>query len=112
MRLEQSADIGVVAFFDGGAVTIAGVVDQHVDAAEPLLGVLGSSRDLFGICDVKRDREHTIGRGVGQVGDSRDIACGDDGVVARADDRFGEGAAEAGRAAGDEPGGQEPLLFF
>jgi len=27
VRLEQGAEVGVVAFFDGGAVTAAGVVD-------------------------------------------------------------------------------------
>ena len=42
---------------------------------------------------------------VGEILDSRDVAGGDDGVVAGGEDRFGEGAAEAGRAAGDEPGG-------
>ena len=34
------ADFGVVAFFDRGAVTVAGVVDQDVDAAEPFFGLL------------------------------------------------------------------------
>jgi hypothetical protein len=38
VRLEQGADIGVVAFFDGGAIPVAGVVDQDVDAAKSLLG--------------------------------------------------------------------------
>jgi hypothetical protein len=105
VRLEQGADVGVVAFFDGAAVAVTGVVDQHVDAAEPLLGLLHSGGDLIGIGDVERDREHAIRRGVGEVGYSRDVASRDDGVVACADDRFGEGAAESGRAAGDEPGG-------
>ena len=105
MRLEQSADVGVVAFLDGGAVAVAGVVDQHVDAAEPLVGLLHGGGDLLGIGDVERDGEHPVGRGVSQVGDPRGVAGGDDGVVAGADDGFGEGAAEPGRAAGDEPGG-------
>jgi len=110
--LEQSADVGVVAFLYRGAVTVAGVVDQHVDAAEPIVGLLHSGGDLFGIGDVEPDGEHPVGHGVSQVGDARGIACGDDGVVAGADDGFGQGAAEPGRAAGDEPGGHDPLLFF
>jgi hypothetical protein len=105
VRLEQGADVGVVAFFDGGAVAVAGVVDQHIDAAEPLFCLLHSGGDLFGTGDVKRKGEHTFGRALGQVGDSRDVAGGDDGVVAFANDGFGEGTAESGRAAGDEPCG-------
>ena len=36
---------------------------------------------------------------------SGDVACCDDGIVAGRDDGLREGAAESGRAAGDEPGG-------
>ena len=105
MRLEQRPDVDVVALFDCCAVAIAGVVDQHVDTAEPLLGLLHGGRDLLGFGDVERGRENPIGCGVGQVGHPCDVARGDDGVVAGADHGIGERAAESGRAAGDEPGG-------
>ena len=84
----RGADVGVVTLLDGGAVAVACVVDQHVDTAEPLLGLPHRGRHLLGVGDVERDREHSVGRGVGQVGDFRDIAGGDDGVVARADRRL------------------------
>ncbi len=90
VRLEQGAHVGVVAFLDGRAVTVAGVVDQDVDAAEPLLGLLHRGGDLPGIRDVERDGEHPLRGRVGQIGDPGDIARGDDSVVACADDRFGE----------------------
>ena len=61
VRLEQGADLGVVAFFDRGAITVAGVVDQDVDAAEPLLGLLHGGGDLVGMGDVKRDRSTRSG---------------------------------------------------
>src|ERR1700677_3591606 len=54
VRLEQGADLGVVAFFDRGAITVAGIVDQYVDAAaEPLLGLLHDRGDLLRLGDVK-----------------------------------------------------------
>jgi hypothetical protein len=40
VRLEQGANVGVVTLLDGGAVTVAGIVDQDVDATEPLVGLL------------------------------------------------------------------------
>ena len=111
MRLEQGADLGVVAFFDGGAITVAGVVDQDVDAAEALLGLLYGRADLLGVGDVEGGGEYALGRRLGQVGDFGRIARGDDGVVAGADHSFGEGATESGRAAGDEPGGHGEAPF-
>ena len=41
---EQRPDFGVVALLDGGAVTVAGVVDQHVDAAETFLRLRARQR--------------------------------------------------------------------
>ena len=52
--LEHGADVGVVAFFDGGQVAVAGVVDQHVDAPELLLRHLdGGLRASAGLVDVE-----------------------------------------------------------
>ena len=38
MGVEELTDGVVLALLDRGAIAVAGVVDQHVDAAEPLLG--------------------------------------------------------------------------
>ena len=53
LSVEQFADVGVIAFLDGCAVTVAGVVDQHVDAAELLLRPIGRVSDLRGVGDVE-----------------------------------------------------------
>jgi hypothetical protein len=52
LSLEQGADIGVIAFLDGGTVAVASVVDQYVDAAERLLGLANRVGDLPRIGDV------------------------------------------------------------
>jgi len=103
--LEQGTDVGVVAFLDRSAITIAGVVDQDVDAAEPLLGLFYSRPARVG--DVKGNGKHALRRCVGQVGDLRSVARGDDSIVAGPDHSFGERAAQPGRLAGDKPGGHE-----
>ena len=111
VRFKQGANIGVVTFFDGSAVTVSGVVDQDVDTAEPLLGLLYGRDDLVGPGDVKRDGEHPLGCGLGQIGNTADVACGDDRVVAGADDSVGERAAQPGGAAGDKPGGHRQCVL-
>jgi hypothetical protein len=111
VRLEQGADLGVVAFFDRGAITVAGIVDQYVDAAtEPLLGLLHDRGDLLGFGDVKGGGEHALRCRVGQIGHLRDVACGDDSIVAGPDDSVSERSAKSGRAACDKPGGHERRL--
>jgi hypothetical protein len=55
--------------------------------------------------DVERERQCGVGVLVGQVLHLRDLARGDDDVVPAGEGGLGEGAAEAGGAAGDEPGG-------
>ena len=81
---EQPLHVGVVAFLDGGAVAVAGVVDQHVDAAEALPRPPHRLRDLRVVGHVERDRERRVRVGVGEVLHARDVARGDDGVVAAA----------------------------
>jgi hypothetical protein len=102
VRLEQGADLGVVAFFDRGAITVAGIVDQYVDAAaEPLLGLLHDRGELLRLGDVKGGGEHALRCVVSQIGNLRDVACGDDSIVAGPDDSVSERSAKSGRAAGD-----------
>jgi hypothetical protein len=40
MGVEELADGVVLAFLDGSAVAVAGVVDEYVDGAEAVLGGL------------------------------------------------------------------------
>ena len=105
LRLEQCADIGVVTFLDGRAVAVAGVVDQNVDTAELLFGLTDRVSDLCGVSDVEGECEDAVCVVNGEVGDLPDVAGGDDCVVACGNDGLGQGAAESGRASGDEPGG-------
>ena len=86
----------VVAFFDGRAVAATGVVDQNVDAAELLLGLIDRVGDLGGVGDVEREREDTVGVAFGEVGDLADVAGGDDGVVTCGNDGLGQGATQSG----------------
>jgi hypothetical protein len=102
---EEPLDVVVVAFLDGGAVAVAGVVDQDVDPAEALLSLGDGRGDLRGVGDVERQRERGVGVGVGEVLDLGRVACGDDDIQATVKRCVGQRAAEAGRAAGDEPCG-------
>ena len=61
---------------------------------------------------VQSAREGVVGVRVGEVLNSGDVAGGDDDVVTALERRVGEGPTQSGRASGDQPGGQEPLLFF
>ena len=73
--VEERADLGVLALLDRGEVAVAGVVDQHVDPAEGLLGRGDRARDLGLVGDVERDGE----RAVAEVGDEvlrRPRRCG------------------------------------
>jgi hypothetical protein len=111
----RTALIIVVAFFDGGAVSIAGVVDQDVDAAKALFGLLYRRGDLVGLGDVKGDGEYLLWSAIGKVGNARGVPCSYDGVVAGADDSICQRAAQSGRAAGDKPGGSRvdhEIVYF
>jgi DNA-binding FadR family transcriptional regulator len=46
---------------------VAGVVDEHVHAAEALTGGRDGGVDLLSAADVERDGEHAIGRGRDEV---------------------------------------------
>jgi hypothetical protein len=52
--------------------------------------------DLRGPGDVEGGGAHPLRHGLAQIGDLCYVACGDGGVVAGRDDRFGERATEPG----------------
>jgi len=102
--VEQRAQLGVGRLLQRADHAVAGVVDQHVDAPEArdrrIDGRLGGARDV----DVERHRQHALGRPRDEVGQRVDAPRRGHDVVAARDRVLGEGAAEAGRGAGDEPG--------
>ena len=51
---EQGGYVAVVALLDGGAVAVAGVVDQDVDRAEALVAGPNGLSHLPGVGDVER----------------------------------------------------------
>ena len=102
---EQLGDGVVLAFFYRGPVSVAGVVDENVDASEPVGGLLHGARDLGVVRHVERYSERGLGVGIDQVLDLRHVASGHDRVVAGLQHGLSEVPAEAGRATSDEPGG-------
>ena len=60
VRVEQLPNVGVVRFLHRGPVTVAGIVDQNVDAAEARLCLLHHGADLGLVGDVQ-------GQGQGRV---------------------------------------------
>lgn len=101
--LEHLSDLRLFAFFDGGEVAYAGVVDQHVDGTELRLSGLHRGSHLIGLGDVQLQHQHLVGGGVAvQAGG---VACGDHRAVALLDGLLGQRQAKAGGTAGDEPDG-------
>ena len=68
---EQLGDVVVLTFFHRGPVAVAGVVDEHVDASEPVRGLLHGGRDLGVVRHVERYSERGLGVGLDQVLDLR-----------------------------------------
>ena len=108
--LEHGADGFVLAFLDGGEISVSCVVDEDVNLSEAIFSCLHGSGDLLLVGDVERE-----GKGVGlATGDKLSklpgLAGGDDGVPSAVEDELSELLAEACRASGDEPHGG--LLLF
>ncbi len=96
-------EVGVGGLLDRGAVRVAGVVRDHVEAAELVESgpYGGPTRGCVG--DVQSDRADLIAVLVDQVVELIGFAGGGDDPVAGGQDRFGEGAAEAAGTACDQP---------
>jgi len=107
VRREQRLDIAVLGLLDGGTVSVRGVVDENIDCAESLFGGADSRRDLSRVGDVERKCECGLRVRVDQrLGRGR-VPGGRSDIVTAVERRLREGAAEAGRASGDEPGGHD-----
>ncbi len=95
---------GVWGLLDRPQHREAGIVDQHVDAAEP--GDGGGHRGLgvVGLVYVEADGQHPFGGQGREFVQLVGASSGGHHVVTPGQGVLGEGAAEAGGGAGDEPG--------
>jgi transcriptional regulator with XRE-family HTH domain len=108
---EQLLDLIVGGLLDGGAVAVAGVVHEHVDGAEALPGGPHDGAYLGVVGDVQRERERGAGAGPGEILDRGGVARCHHDVLAAVQDGRGKRSPQAGRAAGNEPGGHADLPF-
>ena len=60
----------------------AGIVDQHVNRAEPLEGGVDDGRGGLGVADVVLDRQQHVAEALAQVVKARDATRGADDVLA------------------------------
>lgn len=101
--VEHGAGLRVGGFLDGSEESVAGVVGDHVDAAEPRERALHRFPDGLLVTHVCPDEEQAVAVRFGQFVQGSGVA-GDrrDGIAAL---QYLEGqfAADAGRRAGDEP---------
>ena len=84
---------------------MAGVIDQDIDGAEALPGGPHDITYLGVVGDIQRERERGIGAGAGEVLDRGRVPRRHHDVVAAVQGCGGKRSPQAGRAAGDEPGG-------
>ena len=103
--VEQRPHLGVVALLDRGQVAVAGVVDQHVDPAERLVGRGDGGGDLGAVGDVERDGDARGRRSRRRSPAPPRCAGRSPPPVAGLERGAGDLAPDAGRAAGDEPAG-------
>jgi hypothetical protein len=88
------------------SVEVTGVVDQHIDAAEPLHGSLHGRLGVGGVGDVELDGQQ-VGVGAEGSADPLRVAAGGDHSVAGGEGGLGDVDAHPAPRAGDEP---DPLV--
>lgn len=106
LHVEHEAHVGVGGLLDGAEESVAGVVDDDVEAAEAVDGLGDGLLDRGRVDEVDLERQQAgrVGaveggeQALGRPGRGRD-------AVAAPQQGGDEGEAEAARGAGDEPGG-------
>jgi len=96
--------------FDGADLDDAGVIDEDVDAAEVLDGMIDEAGGLGGVGEVGGDEEDVVGGEDGLAleeqmpgsGEFLDLAGGEDEFGAGSAEALGYGEAQAARASGDD----------
>ncbi len=81
----------------------AGVVDQHVGAAELVLDALGRGDERVAVGDVRGDRDRAAAELVGESLDAVGAAGEQRDAVSVSSQRASGGRADARRGAGDKP---------
>jgi hypothetical protein len=89
--------------FDRGKVPIAGVVDQHIEAAEDVNGQLDGRHRRTVIGDIQRDGAHVVAVTLNQIGELLWIAGGGDQPVASCEDGLGDRPTYPPSASRDQP---------
>lgn len=92
-----------LALFDGSPVAVAGVVHQHVDAAEGALGLRHRPGNAVCTAEVQRQGQGPAGVGRGKGCQGGRVPGGEGGPVSPGQDGFGDPLPQAAGAAGDEP---------
>ena len=102
VRLDLGAHLRGADLFEVAGVEVAGVVDQHVDATEPLDRRIDGRLGRGGVGDVERHRQQVVvlaERG----GDGVGVAGGGNHRVAGGERSLGDVDAHAAGGASDEP---------
>ena len=101
--VQLAGDLVVGEVFDGAVESVAGVVEEGVDASEAGQAGLDGGFDGGGIGDIALGELDEVGIDPGEVGAvAVGVAhCGDDGMPAQSQ-LFGGGEAEASGCAGDQ----------
>ena len=100
--LDLRPDVCGAELLEEPGVEVAGVVDHHVDAAEPVEGRLDGGFGGGGVGDVERDGQQVLVLAQGG-GDAVGVAGGGDHGVAGGERGLGDVDAHAAAGAGDEP---------
>lgn len=105
VRVELRADLTLIAPFDRALIAVARIVDEHVDRAELFVRLRHGGLDLRGVGHVQRHAQQAFARIGREVVKRRLVARSGDATPAAFEHSKHQFAAEAGRAAGDEPDG-------
>jgi hypothetical protein len=107
---KQLLDLVVGCLLDGGAVAMAGVIDQDIDDAEAFLGGPHDVTHPGVVGDIERERQRRIGVPSGEIFDPGRVTSRHHNPLATVQGRGGKRSPQAGRAASDEPGGHRDCL--
>ncbi len=101
--LDLVARLGLGQLLDEAEVAVAGVVDDDVEPAEVVVGLLDGGEVGVAIGHVELDRQQRVAVLLGEVVQRRGVARGGRDLVAAFQRRDRPLPAEAARCPGDEP---------
>jgi hypothetical protein len=79
---QHVTQLGVGDLLGGADAATAGIVDQHVNRAEPPEGGVDDGRGGLGVADVVLDRQQHVAEALAQVVKARDATRGADDLLA------------------------------